>query len=74
MLREEESWKDRREKKEENEGKEKTKGRKNVEIFSNLKIFGQKNKRQFMKLVKNYFFVKERNMPNHIVASSPFGN
>jgi hypothetical protein len=37
---------------------------KNMENFPNLKIFGAKNKRQFMKLVKN-IFVQERNNPNY---------
>jgi hypothetical protein len=32
--------------------------------FSKLKIFGEKNKRQFMKLVK-IIFLKERYMPNY---------
>jgi hypothetical protein len=41
----------------ENSMKEKTK-------FPNLKIFGEKNKRQFMKLVK-IIFVQERNNPNY---------
>jgi hypothetical protein len=44
--------------------KEKQKKRKNGKI-SNLKIFREKNKRQFMKLVKIIFFVKERYMPNY---------
>jgi hypothetical protein len=35
-----------------------------MENFLNLKIFGEKNKRQFMKLVKN-IFLKERYMPNY---------
>jgi hypothetical protein len=35
--------------------KEKKKKEKNMENFSNLKIFGEKNKRQFMKLEKIIF-------------------
>jgi hypothetical protein len=62
VVREEEE-KEEREKKKEKEGKEQKKG-KNMEIFPNLKIFGEKNKRQFMKLVKIIFFVKERYMQN----------
>jgi hypothetical protein len=37
---------------------------KTMEIFPNLKIFGEKNKRQFMKLVKN-IFVQESYMSNY---------
>jgi hypothetical protein len=40
---------------EENEKEGKEKKEKNMEIFSNLKIFGEKNKRQFMKLEKIIF-------------------
>jgi hypothetical protein len=63
-----------REKQEEGRRKEKEKKRKgrkrkekiekNTENFPNLKIFGEKNKRQFMKLVK-IIFVQERNNPNY---------
>jgi hypothetical protein len=42
-----------REKKKKRKEKKKEKEGKNVEFFLNLKIFGEKNKRQFMKLVKN---------------------
>jgi hypothetical protein len=46
----------------------KRKGRKRkekkLENFLNLKIFRDKNKRQFMKLVK-IIFLKERYMPNY---------
>jgi hypothetical protein len=45
----------RKEKEKEKEGKEKKKIRKNMEFFSNLKIFREKNKRQFVKLVKIIF-------------------
>jgi hypothetical protein len=37
---------------------------KKLENFLNLKIFRDKNKRQFMKLVK-IIFLKERYMPNY---------
>jgi hypothetical protein len=48
------------------ERREKKKGKKekNMEKFSNLKIFGEKNKRQFMKLEK-IIFVQEMNKPNY---------
>jgi hypothetical protein len=53
------------ERKKKKKRKEKTrKKEKNMEKFSNLKIFGEKNKRQFMKLVK-IIFVQERNNPNY---------
>jgi Cys-tRNA synthase (O-phospho-L-seryl-tRNA:Cys-tRNA synthase) len=45
----------------------KRKGRKTkekMEKISNMKIFGEKNKRQFMKLVKN-IFVQESYMSNY---------
>jgi hypothetical protein len=52
----------------EEEREKKKKGRKrkekNMEKFSNLKIFGEKNKRQFMKLVK-LFLYKKSYMPNY---------
>jgi hypothetical protein len=48
-----------REEKERKEKKEK-----NTKFFPNLKIFEEKNKRQFMKLVK-IIFVQERNNPNY---------
>jgi hypothetical protein len=48
----------KRKKKEEKEGKRK--GRKNVENFLNLKIFGNKNKRQFMKLIQKNCFHKRK--------------
>jgi hypothetical protein len=56
----EEGEKEEREKKKER----KEKKRKNMKKFPNLKIFGEKNKRQFMKLVK-IIFVQERNNPNY---------
>jgi Zn-finger protein len=49
LLHEEERRKEIREKK--MKEKKKKKRKKNVEKISNLKIFGEKNKRQFMKLV-----------------------
>jgi hypothetical protein len=44
--------------------KRKEKNKKYMEIFPNLKIFREKNKRQFMKLVKIIFF-KKSYMPNY---------
>jgi hypothetical protein len=44
--------------------KRKGRKRKIMANFLNLKIFREKNKRQFMKLVKN-IFVQERNKPNY---------
>jgi hypothetical protein len=57
---------DGRRKREEKKRKEKKRDKKekNMENFPNLKIFGEKNKRQFMKLVK-IIFVQERNNPNY---------
>jgi hypothetical protein len=48
-------------KREEKRRKEKKRGKKekNMEIFLNLKIFKEKNKRQFMKLVKKLFLYKK---------------
>jgi hypothetical protein len=57
---EEEEEKEEREEK----NKRKEKKRKNMEFFPNLKFFGEKNKRQLMKLVK-IIFLKERYMPNY---------
>jgi hypothetical protein len=50
-----------REKKEEGRRKREEKGKKekNMQNFLNLKIFGEKNKRQFMKLVKKLFLYKK---------------
>jgi hypothetical protein len=50
------------EKRKSEEKKRKEKKRKKCDFFSNLKNFGEKNKIQFMKLVK-IIFVKERYMP-----------
>jgi hypothetical protein len=49
------------EEKEEREKKKerKEKNKKNVENFPSLKIFGEKNKRQFMKLIKNYVYKRK---------------
>jgi hypothetical protein len=44
--------------------KKRKKIRRNMEKISNLKNFREKNKRQFMKLVK-IIFVQERNNPNY---------
>jgi hypothetical protein len=45
-------------------GRKRKEKRKNMEFFPNLKFFGEKNKRQLMKLVK-IIFLKERYMPNY---------
>jgi hypothetical protein len=52
----------RKEKRRKRKGRKK---KKKMEKISNLKIFREKNKRQYMKLVKIIFFVKERYMPNY---------
>jgi hypothetical protein len=52
------------EEREKNKKRKEKKKRKNMENFLNLKIFREKNKRQFMKLVK-IIFVPERNNPNY---------
>jgi hypothetical protein len=60
----EEEEKEEREKKKKRRKKNREKKEKNMEIFPNLKIFGDKNKRQFMKLVK-IIFVQESYMSNY---------
>jgi hypothetical protein len=47
--------KERRKRKGRKRKEKKRKKRKNMENFPNMKNFGEKNKRQFMKLVKNIF-------------------
>jgi hypothetical protein len=54
-LREEED--EREEKRGKGRGKKKRRKR-NGKNFPNMKIFEEKNKRQFMKLVQNIFFLK----------------
>jgi hypothetical protein len=49
----------RREEREEKKRKEKKRKVKKYEKFSNLKIFGEKNKRQFIKL-KKYFCTRKK--------------
>jgi hypothetical protein len=59
IVREKKTRKERRRRRKERKSKEK-----NMKFFSNLKIFREKNKRQFMKLIK-IIFVQERNNPNY---------
>jgi hypothetical protein len=54
----------KRRRKERRKRKGRKRKEKNMKNYPNLKIFGEKNKRQFMKLVK-IIFVQERNNPNY---------
>jgi hypothetical protein len=63
-MKQEGGEKEERTKREEKKRKGRKEKKKNMENFLNLKNFGEKNKRQFMKLVK-IIFVQERNKPNY---------